>query len=82
LVEAGRGIDPTRDVAGVLDGECFLCGKGRVVGRPCESEFGPKGNLMPKLPIHNECLNGRGVHEVVVEYRRRFADMVNVRRMD
>jgi hypothetical protein len=82
VAEVGRGIDPTRDVAGILDGECFLCGKGRLLGLPCDAEFGPRGKLMPKLPHHATCLNERGVEEVVREYRRRLADMVSVRRFD
>lgn len=85
MAEVGRGIDPTQDVAGILDGECFLCGKGRLVGSPCDADFGPDGQFQPRLPAHKACLRphftSRGISRaVLLEYQRRIADLVSVRR--
>jgi hypothetical protein len=80
MAEVGRGIDPTRDVAGILDGECFLCGKGRATGLPCDSEFGPKSKIAPQLPHHAACLHGRRTVDVIDEYHRRISDLAGARR--
>jgi hypothetical protein len=73
----GFGIDPEKDIAGRIEVECFLCGK--PIQRVSPLYFGLKGNLMPKLPCHPDCLN-RDSAEIALRYNQRIHDLAGVAR--
>lgn len=73
-----RPIDPTLDIAGRIEDECFLCSHA-IRGEALY--FGLEGPLMPELPIHRHCLNGRDSEQVAREYHRRISDLANLARM-
>lgn len=77
-MSGGFGIDPSKDVAGIIGHECFLCGKPII--RVAPVFFGGEGDFAPKLPAHLLCLDGRQTTEIAAEYHRRISDLVNVRR--
>ena len=82
-MSGGFGIDPQKDAAGVIGNECFLCGK-EIVGKP--AFFGIESEFMPQLPCHKDCVYidplGGGVSpQVIREYHRRVADLVNAKRL-
>ena len=71
------GIDPTKDIAGVLGSECFMCGHEIVGAEPLF--FGKPGDFGVRLPAHGSCLEGRPLQVIVREFQRRVQQMAGVK---
>ena len=71
--------DPDVDISGLLNDECFLCGK-PVLFLNDFGRWGIDGELSVLLPCHISCLHGRSPAQVKNEYHRRLHDLANIKR--